>query len=67
MSWGGGSLFYEFRSISMYIYLNHSGVFGFPVIATRIFNDFVVGNKGGSVIEPRTSLSFSFPSIQERL
>ena len=51
----------------MYIYLKHSGVFGFPMIATGIFNDFVVGNKGGSVIEPRTSLSFSFPSIQERL
>ena len=37
------------------------------MIATGIFNDFVVGNKGGSVIEPRTLLSFSFPSMKERL
>ena len=68
---GGGSLFYAFRSRSMYtyiyIYLKHSGIFGFPMIAAGIFIDFVAGSKGDSVIEPRTSLSFSFPSMQERL
>ena len=53
--------------VCIYIYLKHSGIFGFPMIATGIFIDFVAGNKGDSVIEPRTSLSFSFPSIQERL